>query len=110
MRPPVVPLVGRPQAKPGRGRASVSARRPPRRWKTDRPFRESVSGVGPRAGRSGRGGSLAAEGIGNRRPPRRVWSGMTATQTDAPPGRKPLRLWPGVLAVALQWLAWLVLP
>jgi outer membrane protein assembly factor BamB len=35
---------------------------------------------------------------------------MTATQTDAPPGRKPLRLWPGVLAVALQWLAWLVLP
>ena len=24
--------------------------------------------------------------------------------------RKPLRLWPGVVAVALQWLAWLVVP
>jgi outer membrane protein assembly factor BamB len=25
-------------------------------------------------------------------------------------GRKPLRLWPGVVAVVLQWLAWLVVP
>ena len=24
--------------------------------------------------------------------------------------RKPLRLWPGVIAVSLQWLAWLVIP
>ncbi|HEV3145226.1 MAG TPA: hypothetical protein VGZ47_15150, partial [Gemmataceae bacterium] len=33
-----------------------------------------------------------------------------AGQTDEPPKQKPLRLWPGVLAVALQWLAWVVLP
>src|SRR4051812_23555911 len=35
---------------------------------------------------------------------------MTTTQTDEPAGRRPLRVWPGVLAVALQWLAWLALP
>jgi outer membrane protein assembly factor BamB len=35
---------------------------------------------------------------------------MTITQTDEPTPRKPLRLWPGVAAVALQWLLWLVLP
>src|SRR5262245_52648812 len=40
----------------------------------------------------------------------RVWSGMTTAQTNEPAGRKPLRLWPGVLAVVLQWLAWIVLP
>jgi outer membrane protein assembly factor BamB len=35
---------------------------------------------------------------------------ITTSQTAqlAPP--KPLRLWPGVLAVVLQWLSWLVLP
>ncbi len=32
---------------------------------------------------------------------------MTVTQNGA---RQPLRLWPGVVAVVLQWLSWLVLP
>jgi len=31
-------------------------------------------------------------------------------QTDKPTSRKPLRLWPGVVTVALQWVLWLVLP
>src|SRR5262245_171984 len=35
---------------------------------------------------------------------------MTTAQTAQPAGQKPLRLWPGVLAVALQWLARFVLP
>jgi outer membrane protein assembly factor BamB len=35
---------------------------------------------------------------------------MTTVRTGEPPERKLLRLWPGVLAVVLQWLAWLVLP
>jgi outer membrane protein assembly factor BamB len=35
---------------------------------------------------------------------------MTTTPTDQSAVQKPLRLWPGVLAVVLQWLAWLVLP
>ncbi len=30
---------------------------------------------------------------------------MTVAQTDAPIRHKPLRLWPGVVAVVLQWLA-----
>lgn len=30
--------------------------------------------------------------------------------TSAPPTRRPLRLWPGVIAVVLQWLVWLGLP
>ena len=28
----------------------------------------------------------------------------------SPPAKKPLRLWPGVVALALQWLAWFVFP
>jgi outer membrane protein assembly factor BamB len=35
---------------------------------------------------------------------------MTIAQTNELIPRKPLRLWPGVLAVGLQWLAWFVLP
>jgi outer membrane protein assembly factor BamB len=36
---------------------------------------------------------------------------MTTTQIDEPGQQiRPLRLWPGVLIVTLQWLAWLVLP
>jgi len=35
---------------------------------------------------------------------------MTIAQTNEPTPRKPLRLWPGVLAVVLQWLATFVLP
>src|SRR5688572_15485970 len=31
-------------------------------------------------------------------------------QTAKPTSHKPLRLWPGVAAVALQWVLWLVLP
>src|SRR5690348_4575842 len=46
----------------------------------------------------------------NNRIVRRVGSLMTTAQTGAPAGQKPLRLWPGVLAVVSQWLAWIVLP
>ena len=35
---------------------------------------------------------------------------MTPAQTDASSPRKPLRLWPGVILVILQWLAWFVVP
>ena len=35
---------------------------------------------------------------------------MTIVQIDGPTPQKPLRVWPGVSAVALQWLAWFVLP
>ena len=35
---------------------------------------------------------------------------MTSTQTHEPTPRKPIRLWPGVAIVALQWLIWLVGP
>jgi outer membrane protein assembly factor BamB len=35
---------------------------------------------------------------------------MTTAHPEQPSGRKPLRLWPGVLIVVLQWLAWFVLP
>src|SRR2546428_13678302 len=35
---------------------------------------------------------------------------MTIAQTDEPTPQKPLRLWPGVVAVVLQWLVWLVVP
>jgi outer membrane protein assembly factor BamB len=35
---------------------------------------------------------------------------MTIAQTDEPTSQKPLRLWPGVVAVVLQWLLWSVVP
>ena len=35
---------------------------------------------------------------------------MTIPQTDEPTPRKPLRLWPGVVAVVLQWVFWVVVP
>src|SRR4029434_5511631 len=35
---------------------------------------------------------------------------MTIAQTDEATPRKPLRVWPGVVLVVVQWLAWLVVP
>src|SRR5262245_11998267 len=35
---------------------------------------------------------------------------MTLAQTLEPTNRKPLRVWPGVVFVIVQWLAWFVLP
>ena len=35
---------------------------------------------------------------------------MTNARTEEPTARKPLRLWPGVVAVVLQWLARFVVP
>src|SRR5262245_38395804 len=35
---------------------------------------------------------------------------MTITQTEELTSRKPIRLWPGLLAVALQWLVGFVVP
>ncbi len=46
---------------------------------------------------------------GNKRPGEKVWSDMTNAQTEELTSRKPLRLWPGVVAAVLQCLAWFVL-
>jgi outer membrane protein assembly factor BamB len=35
---------------------------------------------------------------------------MNIVQTDEPTPTRPLRVWPGVVAVVIQWLAWLVVP
>src|SRR6266850_6057307 len=35
---------------------------------------------------------------------------ITTKNADEPALRKPLRLWPGVVAVVLQWLLWFVVP
>lgn len=47
---------------------------------------------------------------GNNWPACGVWYGMTTAQTDGTARQRPPRLWPGVLAVVLQWLAWIALP
>jgi len=39
-----------------------------------------------------------------------VSSNMGIAQTDEQSPQKPLRLWPGVVAVVLQWVVWLVVP
>src|ERR1043166_7040167 len=33
---------------------------------------------------------------------------MKVSQSDKPLPRKPLRVWPGITLVAIQWFAWLV--
>src|SRR5213593_3205757 len=37
-------------------------------------------------------------------------SDMTLTKAGEPTPQPPLRLWPGVVAVTLQWFLWFVLP
>src|ERR1041384_6832294 len=35
---------------------------------------------------------------------------MATTEIALPTPRKPLRLWPGIVAVALQWIGWFLVP
>src|ERR1043165_1212739 len=35
---------------------------------------------------------------------------MATTESALPTPRKPLRLWPGIVAVALQWIGWFLVP
>ncbi|HEY8460762.1 MAG TPA: hypothetical protein VIM99_10300, partial [Blastocatellia bacterium] len=35
---------------------------------------------------------------------------MASTQPEKATSGKPLRLWPGIVAVALLWLVWFVVP
>ena len=45
-----------------------------------------------------------------RRKLKRFVQSMTSVQTNEASSRKPLRLWPGVIAVLLQWLARFIVP
>ena len=45
-----------------------------------------------------------AKKSGNKRLVVSVWQTMTIARTEVPTSGKPLRLWPGVAIVALQWL------
>ena len=40
----------------------------------------------------------------------RIVRHMSTAQTFPPTSRKPLRLWPGIVLVAVQWFAWCILP
>src|SRR5438552_985338 len=39
-----------------------------------------------------------------------VKAALTINSADEPGSRRPFRLWPGVVAVVLQWLVWFVVP
>jgi outer membrane protein assembly factor BamB len=46
----------------------------------------------------------------NKDPGSKVLSDMNISQSEELTSRKPLRVWPGVIAVALQWLFWFAVP
>src|SRR5262249_35757355 len=43
---------------------------------------------------------------GNKSPEGKVWGDMITEKPEELTSGKPLRVWPGVIAVALQWLMW----
>src|SRR5262245_3475838 len=47
---------------------------------------------------------------GNKSPVGKVWCDMITEKPEELTSRKPLRVWPGVIAVALQWLIWYGVP
>src|SRR5262247_2577590 len=47
---------------------------------------------------------------GNKSPMGKVWCDMITENPEELTSRKPVRLWPGVTAVALQWLIWYGVP
>jgi outer membrane protein assembly factor BamB len=55
-------------------------------------------------------GGVAAQDRGNKRAAEKVWCDMTIAQSEGSTSQKPLRLWPGVVVVVLQWLSWLLVP
>src|SRR5580700_6267915 len=81
----------------------------PRLWSTS----DGATGQGlgiPMDLPCGASGERWPRNIGNKRPGGRVWTDVTNAHTDDPAPQKPLRLWPGVVIVVLQSLAWIVLP
>src|SRR5215510_5718954 len=46
----------------------------------------------------------------NKSPVGKVWCDMITEKPEELTSRKPLRVWPGVIAVALQWLIWYGVP